>query len=86
MATPTLTRAKRDTTTPAPDPADMLVTKYGKLLTVKQAADALSVCTGTVWNMLNQGDLPGLRIPGTSAVRVPASAIQLVDYRTGAAA
>lgn len=82
MATPTLTRAKRDTTTQALDPADTFATKYGPVLTVPEVAGALKLKTATVWGMLDKGILPKFRFPGVRAVRVPLSAVD--DYLTRA--
>ena len=40
------------------------------LMTVPQAATALRVSVGTIWNLFNSGDLPYIKIGGARRIHV----------------
>ena len=40
------------------------------LMTIRQAATALRVSVGTIWNLFNSGDLPYIKIGGSRRIHV----------------
>lgn len=54
----------------------------GELLTVREAAQALRVCTATVYRLCDLGELPNLRI--LNALRIPRTALaRYLDVERG---